>query len=78
MEAITLGIKHIAVSDISVLREIYDRGVYFFDPTNAADFDVEKLDRSEISDEDLQHYREKYSWEKSAKIIYQEIMKNEK
>ena len=78
LEAITLGIKHIAVSDISVLREIYDRGVYFFDPTNAADFDVEKLDRSEISDEDLQHYREKYSWEKSAKIIYQEIMKNEK
>ncbi|WP_196805198.1 glycosyltransferase family 4 protein [Butyrivibrio sp. AD3002] len=72
MEAILSGVKHIALADISVLREIYPVGCYFFDPRNADTFDIEKLDGTKepiITPEIQNFYKENYTWEKSAKNI---------
>ena len=77
LEAITLGIKHIAVSDIPVFREIYDKDVYYFDPKDSRSFDIKELEKITISNESLGYYREKYNWKKTAVTIYQEIRKNE-
>ncbi|WP_029323477.1 glycosyltransferase family 4 protein [Butyrivibrio sp. AE3004] len=76
MEAIMSGVKRIAVSDIPVMREIYSKGCYFFNPTDIASFDMEALEKSaegykenEIRD----YYRKEYSWEKSAQHLLEEI-----
>lgn len=73
LEAITMGIRHIAVSDIEVFREIYDRDVYFFDPFLVNEFDFDIFSRIEISESTYDHYLEKYSWNKTAKVIYNTI-----
>lgn len=44
MEAIMAGVKRIALADIPVFREIYTRGCYFFDPTDAESFDIERIE----------------------------------
>ncbi|SDB18984.1 glycosyltransferase family 1 protein [Butyrivibrio sp. INlla16] len=72
MEAILSGVKHIALADIPVLREIYPVGCYFFDPRNADTFDIEKLDGTKepiITPEIQNFYKENYTWEKSARNI---------
>lgn len=76
LEAITLGVKHIAVSDIPVFREVYSQGVYFFDPNDISDFDIEKLDFSELSNNDFAFYLNKYSWKKGARTLLNTIQHN--
>lgn len=76
LEAITLGIKHIAVSDIPVFHEVYPQGVYFFDPNNIDDFDIEKFNSTELSDDDFIFYWKKYSWEKGAKVLLNTIIQH--
>ena len=68
LEAIMNGVKHIAVSDIPVFREIYSKGVYFFDPNDVDSFDFKTFNQISISDEDYQFYRTFYSWDRSALI----------
>ena len=73
LEAISLGVKRVAVSDIPVFREIYDKGVYFFDPLSVESFIMEEFEETSISESTVEYYRKKYSWEKSAKIAYNSI-----
>lgn len=73
MEAIMLGVKHIAVSDIPVFHEIYSRGVYFFNPRDISNFDITKLDLCEISEEDYAFYLDKFSWSRGAKVLLNSI-----
>lgn len=73
LEAITLGVKHIAVSDIPVFREIYSQGVYFFDPNDVDTFEIEKFDSIEINKADYDFYWNKYSWEQGAKVLLNKI-----
>lgn len=74
LEAITLGVKQIAVSDIPVFREVYPRGVYFFNPNNAKSFKMEKMDNTIISEDDFQFYWDTYSWDNGAKKIISRII----
>lgn len=75
LEAILMGVKHVAVSDIPVLREVYPKGCYFFDPNDASSFDFEEFDRGEaiITEEIRDFYIKKYSWKKSAGKILETI-----
>lgn len=75
LEAITMGVKHVAVSNIPVFKEIYKRGVYFFDPHNVDSFNIEELDKTSVTKEDFEYYLNKHSWKKTAEIIYR-TMKN--
>ncbi len=68
MEAILSGVKRIALSDIPVFREIYQKGCYFFDPTDVDSFDINKLNDA-ITSEIRKYYMNKYSWNNSAKTI---------
>ncbi|MBE5845172.1 MAG: glycosyltransferase family 4 protein [Butyrivibrio sp.] len=79
MEAIVSGVQRIALADIPVLREIYTRGCYFFDPKNVDSFDMDRLDRIDkkvtaksigITEEVKAFYRNRYTWNNSAKNIY--------
>ncbi|WP_081667984.1 glycosyltransferase family 4 protein [Butyrivibrio sp. WCD2001] len=71
MEAILSGVKHIALADIPVLREIYTKGCYFFDPKNINAFDIDTLNNEKdcITEEDRNFYIKTYSWKNSAKRI---------
>ena len=74
LEAILMGVKHIAVADIPVLREVYPRGCYFFDPENESTFDIDELDNGEIiTDEIREFYINMHSWKKSANTILEAI-----
>ena len=87
MEAILSGVKHIALADIPVLREIYTKGCYFFDPRNVDTFDIDALDaggrdnsvditttgNNIITDEIRDFYIKTYSWKNSAKNIIEAI-----
>lgn len=77
LEAITMGTKHVAVSDIPVFREVFDEGVYRFNPERAGDFDFDEMGRIEADEDVRKHYREKYSWKKTAKIILDGIIGTE-
>lgn len=76
LEAITLGVKHIAVSDIPVFREVYTRGVYFFNPEDVNDFDIDKMNGIEVTDSDQAYYWDKYSWSNGAKKLWNTIRDN--
>ena len=69
LEAITMGVKHIAVSDIPAHKEIYSKGLYFFDPYDADAFDFAQFLGITISENDRQYYTNKYSWQNSARIV---------
>ena len=71
LEAITMGVKHIGLSNIDVFKEVYDRGVYRFDPKDIKGFYIKKMDEIEITKEDVEYYWNKYSWEKTARTIYE-------
>lgn len=73
LEAITLGVKHIAVSDIPVFREVYSRGVYYFNPEDCGSFDLKKMTEITVSDDDREFYWDKYSWDKGAGYILKVI-----
>lgn len=74
LEAISLGCRSVAVSDIPVFREIY-RNVYFFDPTRPESFDFDRFEAISVSDADFEYYRETFSFERSAALILGEIVK---
>lgn len=73
LEAIMMGVKHIAVSDIEVFHEVYNRGVYYFNPNNVGDFSIERMNQTQLSEEDVQYYLDKYTWKIAAKNIYKAI-----
>ena len=73
LEAITSGCRHIVLSDIPVLREIYPRGAYFIDPFDSSSFNPDAIIHHEITDADREFYWDKYSWEKSAETVLQAV-----
>ena len=70
LEAISTGAKAV-VSDSSCMREIFGNSVYYVDPDDP-DVDLESLLNS--SAEDPEKILDKYSWQKSAEILYKEII----
>ena len=75
LEAISLGCRFVAVSDIPVFREIY-RNVHFFDPTKPETFDFNRFEAISVTEADIEYYRETYSFERSAALILDEIVKS--
>lgn len=70
LEAIVMGVKHIAVSDIPIFREIYMEGVSYFDPHDIGTFDLSDMGRHEMTDEVRDAYIKKYNWHDGAERIY--------
>lgn len=77
LEAITMGVKRVAVSKIPVFEEIYDKDVYYFDPLTPKTFDFETFNAIQISDEDRVTYLEDHNWKKTASQILSTVKKNE-
>ncbi len=75
LEAITMGVEHVAVSDIEVMREIYPRGVYYFDPNDAEKFDFDKFSNTFVTEEDRDYYLNRYTFENAARTILDTIKK---
>lgn len=83
MEAIRAG-TIAAVSDIPVLREIYQNSVFYFNPldVNSIKLSLEKITKIDKNQRELiiknsQNYLKKYSWLKMAKEtlkIYQSVI----
>lgn len=69
LEAVMMGTKRIALSNIEVFKEVYPVGCYFFDPHDVNDFSVDSFCNHELTEDELYYYREKYSWEISAKKL---------
>ena len=69
LEALSLGCP-VVVSNISVMREIFDESVHYIDP-NSTDVDLDVLLREPVSL--AAPILEKYNWEKSAKKILDNI-----
>lgn len=69
LEAVMMGTKRIALSNIEVFKEVYPVGCYFFDPCDINDFSVDRFCNHELTEDELHYYREKYSWEISAKKL---------
>lgn len=70
LESIHCGCKRVAVSDIPVFNELFDRGIYKFNPLNPIDFQMEEFWKKKISDSDRDYYESKYNWKKSANVVY--------
>lgn len=83
MEAINAGTMAV-VSEIPVLKEVYEDSVFYFDPLDVDSIANKLLEVAKISKEDRrkvikksQEYLKKYSWSKMAKEtlkIYEEII----
>lgn len=74
LEAIVQGCRSVALSDISVFREIYGKA-YFFDPNDTGSFSFEKFDDIDITEEERKQYIEKYSFSVIAKI-YKDVVQS--
>lgn len=72
LEALALGRK-VVVSNTSCLPEIYGDSAYYVDPNDNNGINIDELLKQPIGDPT--HALEKYSWEKSAKILYELIKK---
>ena len=70
LEALAIGTKAI-VSDIPALKEVYGNTVYYINPNNS-NINLQELLEQNIQDREI--VLNKYSWEKSAKEMY-EILK---
>ena len=66
LEAMSTGCQ-IVVSDIPVMHEIFGDSVHYIDP-NSADIDLKELLAQPVSS--TAPILEKYSWEKSAKVLF--------
>lgn len=66
LEAMGIGCKNIIVSDIEVMHEIYGDKVNYIDPEN---FDG-SINFSEFRANSYDEILNKYSWEKSAQLLY--------
>lgn len=69
LEALALGAE-IIVSHTSALPEVFGRSAHYIDPDNAR-IDLEELLKEEVAPAD--EVLSKYSWEKSAGIIYKRM-----
>ncbi len=61
LEALGLGCKKVYVSDMEVFNEIYGNVSIQFDNTNVEDL-ISKLDKSVVSEENIEEVLEKYTW----------------
>ena len=69
LEALSAGAKRIVVADIPVMHEVFEDEVYYIDP-DKYDYDLSQVPECK-SDKALY----KYSWEKSASKLYDEVIK---
>lgn len=68
LEAIKCGCKHIIVSDIPVMHEIFgEKGINYINPY---DYETNIFNKELL---ELENFDKKYSWEHSAKIIIDEF-----
>jgi glycosyltransferase involved in cell wall biosynthesis len=72
LEALSVGAP-IIVSDIPVMREIYGDSARYIDPFDY-DIDLEELLKTQVAP--AEECLKKYSWDKSAQIIYDKIKEN--
>lgn len=66
LEALSSGCKKVIVSDTSVMHEIFEDAVVYIDPNDSSTFLNSKKQPNEDSYERILN---KYSWEKSARIL---------
>lgn len=64
LEALACGAPRIIISDIPVMREIYEDSAYYIDPFDYNNIDMEQIIKQEVSD--IDKILNKYSWKKSA------------
>lgn len=69
LEALSAGAKRIVVADIPVMHEVFEDEVYYIDP-DKYDYDLSQVPECK-SDKALYEY----SWEKSARKLYDEVIK---
>lgn len=68
LEAISAGAQSIIVSDTEIMHEIFGDNVNYIDPNNY-EMDITKF--FNITNEGKKQLLNKYSWEKSAKVLYE-------
>lgn len=71
LEALGCGTE-IIVSDIPIFREIYENSAHYINPYAYDNINVNQIMKSEVCNPEK--ILEKYSWTKTAEIIYKEIM----
>ena len=71
LEAMSVGADCI-VSDIPVFHEIYGESVWYFDPHSYGDIDVDSI-LSDLRPTPATSVLQKYSWEKSATVLLEEL-----
>lgn len=71
LEALSAGAKHVVVSDTEVMHEVFEESVVYIDPYNY-DVDLSLLFGTERTD--IRKVLLKYTWEKSARILYTETV----
>lgn len=76
LEAIKMGVSSVAVSNIEVFREVYPRGVYYFDPNDINKFSMQEFMRHNLVKDDYDFYQNMYSWKKSASDLYNYLKKD--
>lgn len=69
LEALSAGAKRIVVADIPVMHEVFEGEVYYIDP-DRYDYDL-----SQVPERKGNKALYKYSWEKSARKLYDEVIK---
>lgn len=72
LEALSAGTKTIVVSDIPVMHELFEDGAYYINP---ADSRIDLTALNQISDQTRKFVLDKYSWSKTARIVYQQIQR---
>lgn len=72
LEALSAGAKAIVVSDIPVMHELFENGAYYINPT---DSQIDLAALNQISDQTRKFVLDKYSWSKTARIVYQQIQR---
>lgn len=75
LEAMSVGAKCI-VSNSSSMPEIYEKSVWYIDPTNYSSINMEKIMRGKIEENII--ILQKYSWERSARELLSIIRELEK
>lgn len=71
LEALGCGTE-IIISDIPIFKEIYEDSAHYINPYQYDNINIKQIIQSEVCNP--QKVLEKYSWVKTAEIIYKEIM----